>query len=99
MGVVNTETVKHVAALARLHLEGQALEQIAAQLDQILGYVQLLQKLPTDNVAPTSHVLALTNVLREDTPAASLSQDTVLTLAPERHPPFVTVPKVIETSS
>ena len=95
--MVNQETVKQVAALARLHLEGPVLDQLASQLDQILEYVQLLQQLPTDEVQPTTHVLPLANVLRADEPGTSLPQETVLALAPSRHPPFVSVPKVIET--
>ena len=97
MGVVTRDVVKQVAFLARLRLEGHELDQLATQLDEILGYVQQLQHVPTDGVAPTSHVLPLANVLRKDAPHPSLNQETVLTLAPASQPPFVTVPKVIET--
>ncbi|MBI1992432.1 MAG: Asp-tRNA(Asn)/Glu-tRNA(Gln) amidotransferase subunit GatC [Candidatus Omnitrophica bacterium] len=97
MGVVTQEEVKQVAFLARLRLEGAALTQLAAQLDEILQYVQQLQAVPTERVEPTSHVLPLSNILRKDEPRASLSQDVVSALAPASHPPFVTVPKVIES--
>ena len=96
MGVVTPDVVKQVALLARLRLEGPALAQIAAQLDEILAYVQQLQAIPTDQVEPTSHVLPLSNVLRKDEPSPSLSQDAVLALAPAKQPPFVKVPKIIE---
>ena len=96
MAVVTPEVVKQVARLARLRLEGKALTQIAAQLDEILQYVQQLQAVETDRVEPTSHVLPLTNVLRKDEPAPSLAQDAVVALAPAAVPPFVKVPKVIE---
>ena len=95
MGVVTPEVVKQVALLARLRLEGPALAQIAAQLDEILAYVQQLQAIPTDQVEPTSHVLPLSNVLRKDEPSPSLNQDAVLALAPAKQPPFVKVPKII----
>ena len=94
--VVTPEVVKHVALLARLRLEGEALARLAAQLDEILAYVQQLQAVPTDHVEPTSHVLPLSNVLRADEPAASLSPEVVLALAPARQRPFITVPKVID---
>ena len=97
MGVVTPEVVRQVASLARLRLEGQALTQLAAQLDEILQYVQQLQRVPTDGVEPTSHVLPLSNVLRKDEPLPSLSQDAVVALAPTAHAPFIKVPKVIET--
>ena len=97
MGVVSPEVVKQVALLARLRLEGPALAQLAAQLDEILEYVRQLQSVPTEGVEPTSHVLPLSNVLRKDEPGASLPQDAVAALAPAAQPPFVKVPKVIET--
>ncbi len=94
---VTTDTVKQVAHLARLQLEGAALATFAAQFDEILTYVQQLQALPTEGVPPTSHVLPLTNVLRPDEPQPSLRHEAVMALAPERRPPFVKVPKVIES--
>ena len=96
MAVVTPDIVKQVALLARLRLEGQALTQIAAQLDEILQYVQQLQAVDTQGVEPTSHVLPLSNVLRKDEPRPSLSQDDVTRLAPAARQPFVTVPKVID---
>ncbi len=96
MSVVTPDIVKHVARLARLRLEGKSLDQLAAQLDEILTYVQQLQAVPTQGVEPTSHVLPLGNVLRKDTPQPSLSQEQVLALAPAQQKPFVKVPKVIE---
>ena len=97
MSVVNAEIVKQVAQLARLHLEGEALEQTAKQLDEILAYVRQLQQVATDAVEPTSHVLPLANILRDDVPRPSLDQAQVTALAPASQPPFVKVPKVIES--
>jgi len=98
MSVISPDVVKQVALLARLRLEGPALAQLAAQLDEILQYVQRLQAVQTDRVEPTSHVLPLSNVLRKDEPRPSLNQQAVVELAPATQPPFVAVPKVLETS-
>ncbi len=97
MGVVTPDIIKHVARLGRLRLEGQALAQVAAQVDEILRYVQQLESVPTDHVEPTSHVLPLANVLRADTPRPSLGPEAVAGMAPERHHSFIKVPKVIDT--
>ncbi len=97
MAVVTPDILRQVASLARLRLEGPALAQFAAQLDEILQYVQQLQAVETSGVEPTSHVLPLSNVLRKDEPGACLSQEAVLGLAPAQQRPFVTVPKVLET--
>ena len=96
MSVISPDVVKRVALLARLRLEGQELAELAAHIDRILEYVRQLQAVPTDGVEPTSHVLPLTNVLRQDEPQPSLPPQRVLALAPAAHLPFVTVPKVIE---
>ena len=96
MAVVTPEVVQYVARLARLRLEGPALDRLASQLDEILQYVQQLQAVPTDRVEPTSHVLPIANVLRPDEPRPSLSQAEVTALAPDAQPPFIAVPKVIE---
>lgn len=98
MSIVTPDIVKHVALLARLRLDGAALAQFAGQLDEILEYVKQLGAVSTDQVPPTSHVLPLSNVLRNDEPEPPLPQQTVLALAPSQRPPFVTVPKVIETA-
>ena len=96
MSVITPEIVKQVALLARLRLEGDALAQTANQLDAILAYVQRLQKVPTDQVEPTTHVLPLSNVLRPDQAHNSLPQEAVARLAPASKPPYIKVPKVIE---
>ena len=97
MSLVTPDIIKHVAQLARLRLEGEALERFAGQVNEILGYVQRLQAVATEGVEPTSHVLPLANVLRKDELRPSLPQDAVMALAPAAQPPFITVPKVIET--
>jgi len=48
-------------------------------------------------VEPTSHVVPLANVLRKDEPRPCLSAEAVCSLAPASQPPFIKVPKVIET--
>ena len=96
MAVVTPEIVQYVAKLARLRLEGPALDQLASQLNEILQYVQQLQAVPTDGVEPTSHVLPISNVLRPDELRPSLDHAVVTAFAPAAQPPFITVPKVIE---
>ena len=49
-----------------------------------------------ENIAPTSHILPVSNVLREDEPRASLPSDKALANAPSRQGNFFGVPKVIE---
>jgi len=88
--------VEHVAKLARLELSEQEKENLTDQLSNILTYVEKLNELDTNNVAPTSHVLDITNVMRDDTPVDSLPQDLALRNAPDKAAGHYKVPKIIE---
>lgn len=93
---VTPEEVRHVADLARIALSESEIAQFQQQLARILDYVAQLRALKTDDVPPTTHVLALTNVLRDDAPQPCLAPDVVAVLAPSRQGQFIKVPRVIE---
>ncbi len=88
--------VEHIAHLARLTLAGSEKEKFGAQLNSILTYVEKLEELDTTGVEPTSHVLEISNVMREDELRPSLSRDDALMNAPDRSEEFYRVPKIIE---
>lgn len=88
--------VEHIAHLARLYLTGEERERYGAQLSSILNYVEKLKELDTSGIEPTSHVLAMGNVMREDDVRPSLSKDDALMNAPDRADGFYRVPKIIE---
>lgn len=80
--VIERETVEHVARLARLRLEPDELERMRLELSSILEHVELIQSLDLDDVPPTTHVVAVENVLRDDVPRPSLPRDLALREAP-----------------
>lgn len=88
--------VEHVAHLARLRLSEEEKEKFGVQLSSILAYVEKLDELDTSGVEPTSHVLTIDNVMREDGLSPSLSADEALLNAPDRADNFYRVPKIIE---
>jgi len=88
--------VEHIARLARLRLTAEEKAKFGTQLNSILSYVEKLDELDTRGVEPTSHVLALSNVMREDRVKASLSKDEALMNVPDRDGNFYRVPKIIE---
>jgi aspartyl-tRNA(Asn)/glutamyl-tRNA(Gln) amidotransferase subunit C len=88
--------VEHVARLSRLALTDQEKERMRRELDGILSYIDKLRALNTVDVPPTSHAVPMTNVMREDEPRPSLSQDEMLANAPERIGELFRVPKIIE---
>jgi aspartyl-tRNA(Asn)/glutamyl-tRNA(Gln) amidotransferase subunit C len=93
---VSRADVEKIAALARLHFEGPALENFTTELNEILGYVELLKEVDTSNVEPLHHVWDTGNVLRDDVPKDSLPQEEALANAPQHDEEFFLVPRVIE---
>jgi aspartyl-tRNA(Asn)/glutamyl-tRNA(Gln) amidotransferase subunit C len=81
--MIDPETVRHVARLARLHLEPDELERMREELSSILDHVDRIQRLDLEGVPPTTHVVAVENVLREDSPRPSLPAAEALREAPE----------------
>jgi aspartyl-tRNA(Asn)/glutamyl-tRNA(Gln) amidotransferase subunit C len=93
---ISKQEVEHVAKLARLELSEQEQEKLTDQLSNILTYVEKLNELDTRGVEPTSHVLDIKNVMREDRGAPSLPQARALANAPEQAAGHYKVPKIIE---
>jgi aspartyl-tRNA(Asn)/glutamyl-tRNA(Gln) amidotransferase subunit C len=89
-------SVEHIARLARLDLSDEEKELFGSQLSDILRYVEKLGELDTSTVEPTSHVLELTNVIRDDRPRPSLPPEEALSNAPDRVDNFYRVPRIIE---
>jgi aspartyl-tRNA(Asn)/glutamyl-tRNA(Gln) amidotransferase subunit C len=81
--VIDREQVLHVARLARLRLTGDEVERMSGELSSILGHIETIGELDLDGVAPTSHVVELENVLREDVPRPSLPRERALEAAPD----------------
>jgi aspartyl-tRNA(Asn)/glutamyl-tRNA(Gln) amidotransferase subunit C len=93
---ITKQEVEHVAKLARLELSEQDKDTLTSQLSNILTYVETLNGLDTKGVAPTSHVLDINNVMRDDAPGESLSQERALANAPDKAAGHYKVPKIIE---
>ena len=93
---ITKKEVEHVAKLARIALKDEEAEQLTQQLSDILTYVEKLNELDTKDVEPTSHVLPVRNVLREDEVCGSIDRGKALVNAPDRTEEFFRVPKVIE---
>jgi aspartyl-tRNA(Asn)/glutamyl-tRNA(Gln) amidotransferase subunit C len=92
---ITADQVQHVAKLARLEIDPEAVEKMADQLAAILSYVDKLSEVDTSDVATTSHAIALTNAFREDEVLGSLDAEVALDNAPAREKGNFVVPKVI----
>jgi aspartyl-tRNA(Asn)/glutamyl-tRNA(Gln) amidotransferase subunit C len=81
--MIERDQVLHVARLARLRLSGAEVEKMVGELSGVLEHVDRIGKLELEGVEPTSHVVALENVLRPDEPRPSWPRDVVLEQAPD----------------
>ena len=93
---ITKKDVAHVAKLARLTLSEKEVELYTGQLSKILAYVEQLGTLDTKNIAPTTHTVSPSKVLRNDAVRPSLPQDKVLENAPEKAKGCFKVPRIIE---
>ena len=81
--MIDREQVLHVARLARLHLSEEEVERMSGELSTILDHIEKINELELEDVEPTSHVVDLHNVLREDVDRPSLPRERALEGAPE----------------
>ncbi|MBN1405003.1 MAG: Asp-tRNA(Asn)/Glu-tRNA(Gln) amidotransferase subunit GatC [Candidatus Omnitrophica bacterium] len=92
---IKTDDIKYVAELARIKLSEKEAGVLSAQLNDILEYINKLNKLDTTNTEPMSHALNMTNVFRKDEVMPSLTQQDALKNVPDGKDGFFRVPKVI----
>jgi len=90
--VIERDEVLHIARLSRLRLTEDEVGAFAGDLTAILGHFGKLAEVDVEGVEPTSHVVALENVLREDEPRPSLAPETALSQAPDPHDGAFRVP-------
>jgi aspartyl-tRNA(Asn)/glutamyl-tRNA(Gln) amidotransferase subunit C len=88
--------IEKVARLARLDLSEEEKATFGNQLEQILTYMEQLNRLDTTGVEPTSHAIPISNVFREDEVRPSLPQEEVLGIAPDQEDGHFKVPRIIE---
>lgn len=94
---LDTQTVKKVARLARIEMKDEKeLTTRAQQLSKIVGFVEQLSEVNTDDVEPLANVGDITLHLREDVVNDGNCAEKVLTNAPEETQGYFVVPKVVE---
>jgi aspartyl-tRNA(Asn)/glutamyl-tRNA(Gln) amidotransferase subunit C len=93
---LSREEVLHIAALAKVGVTEADVEKMREQLSNILENFEALQKVDTENVAPTAQSVVLQNVVMADEVSPSLSTEEVLSNAPQREGDFFKVKIVLE---
>ena len=90
------EEVLHVARLARVGVTDADVEKLQQELSTILEHFEVLSEIDTTDVPPTTHTLPLENVMGDDVPLDSLTQDEVLANAPQKQEGYLRVRAVLE---
>ncbi len=93
---MDEQTVRKVASLARLKVTDEEVATRATQLSNILGFVEQLGEVNTDNVEPLPSPVDISLRLRADEVNDGACADKVLANAPEELEDFYVVPKVVE---
>ena len=81
--MIEREQVLHVARLSRLKLDDDEVSRLEGELSSILDHVDRLAEIDIEGIEPTSHVVPLENVLRDDVARPSLDRDLALSQAPD----------------
>ena len=92
---ISKKDVEHVARLARLELTEEEKELYTEELNAVLGFMDTLNQLDTSEVPPTSHVLDIKNVFRDDVVEPSMEPEEVVANAPAAKDNQFRVPKIM----
>jgi aspartyl-tRNA(Asn)/glutamyl-tRNA(Gln) amidotransferase subunit C len=92
--MISREEVEQVAQMARLYLSEDELTAIRSALSQTIEYAKEIVALDLTGVEPTVSTADLKNVLREDVPVASLSNEEAVGNAPDVERGQFVVPQI-----
>lgn len=92
---LSEDVVRRVAHLSRLAISDEEIRTQTTRLSAVLGYIERLRALDLENVEPLNNPLDATNRVDDDTPREGLTTDDLMKMAPDAHPPFVKVPKIL----
>jgi aspartyl-tRNA(Asn)/glutamyl-tRNA(Gln) amidotransferase subunit C len=93
---IDAATVRKVAMLARIAEPEEKLEGLARELSGILDWIEQLNEVDTDGVAPMASAVHMPAPMREDVVTEGGDPEVVLSNAPKRAGNFFVVPKVVE---
>ncbi len=93
---VDKDTVVRIARLARIRVPEEQCEALAGELSNILGWIEQLNEVETEGVAPMTSVVERKAPMREDVVTDGDCREKIVANAPEEHDGFFLVPKVVE---
>ena len=96
MASINIRDVEKTAALAKLSFNENEKVAFAEQFNKIISFVEKITELDTTDIAPTTHAVEKSNVIREDIVRPSLPNRDIEKIAPAFRDGSIVVPRIIE---
>tara|TARA_B100001758_G_scaffold105218_1_gene90134 strand:- start:54520 stop:54822 length:303 start_codon:yes stop_codon:yes gene_type:complete len=94
--IVNDKLIDNLSRLAKLKFNKESSEKMKEDLETILGFIEKLAEVNTDNVEPLVYMSSEVNSLREDEISNEVSQKNALKNAPQKDSDYFKVPKVLK---
>jgi len=94
--MISQKEVQHIAKLARLGLTEKEIEKMQKELSSILDYIEKLKEVDISKVEPSSHLIKVENVMREDEESKKpkAKSQKLLELAPETKAGYLKVKSI-----
>ncbi len=95
---MSDDDIRKLALLARLELSDDEVRTLGPQLQSILGFVEQLAEVDTDDVEPMTTALEVDNRWRADVVQPGLSHEDALRNSPQCDENYFLVPPVLGIS-
>jgi aspartyl-tRNA(Asn)/glutamyl-tRNA(Gln) amidotransferase subunit C len=100
MAHLDKKLIKKLTELCRIQCSEDEQDELLKDLEQILGYIEQLQEVSTENIPPCNNILeGMANVMRADEIGEPLARQLFLDNAPSQIGGMIRVPPVIKQAS
>ena len=93
---IDDKLISELARLAKLNFDEESAKDMQKDLNKIIGFVDKLSEIDTENVEPLIYMSDEVNVLRKDDTIENISQEEALKNAPKKDSDYILVPKIID---
>ena len=93
---IDDKLIADLASLAKLSFDEKSSKNMQDDLKKIIGFIDKLSEINTENVEPLIYLSEELNVLRTDDNVENISQEQALTNAPRKDSDYILVPKVLD---
>ena len=98
MSTISKEEVKRIAKLSKIDLQGEQLDNLTNDFNQILNFVEKISKADVSDITISESIISYPYLYREDKDTAELAQEDIRAIAPKFEAGYFVVPKVIENN-